>query len=255
MMERCPECGKRHVVMWPELHPFRRGELFYCSHGCWEISLQRDLKIIKDIARKRRVKKVNGKLTVDQKARAVEIALAGESPLPYLKEIGMKNPSASWQYIKSVLKNTNPDRWAQLPGRLPKNIETPEGGITGPVTISAEDVGALVVDDTVVKIDKPRTVGKTAKTVGQTVSTYFTTNPDFSHTFSTSPMPETRPVEAGDDFECSVIRSKKTGARYEKFEGSLCMKIGMDELVLDVDTWRALLNEIPVAARKLGVEL
>ena len=209
---------------------------------------------------------MNGKLTVDQKARAVEIALAGESPLPYLKEIGMKNPSASWQYIKSVLKNTNPDRWAQLPERLPKNIETPEGGITRPVTINAEDVGALVVDDDmVVKIDKPKTVvytlseeikptmdvpeGLKPSTVGKTVSTHFTANPDFSQTHSIPPKKQSK------TYEVTGIRTDYGEFYYDrKFKSIDWRTDGGDEVGMDPKLWIALAGELADILKALGVE-
>ena len=147
-MEICPECGKRHVVMWPDLDPFRRGSQFYCSHGCWKISLLRDMKTIKDIARKRRKGRLNlnTKITNDMRMKAAEMAINGESPLAYLRECGSKNPSASWQYIRSVLERKNPEIYAKLPDRLPKTAgeerqaETPE---TPTITIDAKKINLV----------------------------------------------------------------------------------------------------------------
>ena len=58
MMAICPECGKRHVVTWPELNPFRRGDEYYCSSNCYEVSVNRDLSKIKEAALIRRQKKL-----------------------------------------------------------------------------------------------------------------------------------------------------------------------------------------------------
>ena len=138
MMAECPECGKRHVVVWPDLNPFRRGDLFYCSHDCWAQSLRRDMKFIKSVARGRRKGRINmsAKITEAVKARAVEIALGGESPLKYLKECGAGNPSAAWMYIKKQLEKKDPEKFARLPDRLPKGrpaeVETPEGEYAPP---------------------------------------------------------------------------------------------------------------------------
>ena len=56
-MAVCPECGKRHVVTWPELSPFRRGDDYYCSPKCYEISVSRDMTKIKQVALIRRQRK------------------------------------------------------------------------------------------------------------------------------------------------------------------------------------------------------
>ena len=158
MMAECPECGKRHVVVWPDLNPFRRGDLFYCSHDCWAQSLRRDMKFIKSVARGRRKGRINmsAKITEAVRARAVEIALGGESPLKYLKECGAGNPSAAWMYIKKQLEKKDPEKFARLPDRLPKGrpaeVETPEGEFTpptvtvdGPIRIETPE-GRLVTE-------------------------------------------------------------------------------------------------------------
>lgn len=64
MMAVCPECGKKHVVLWPELNPFRRGDDYYCSPKCYEISVSRDMTKIKQVALIRRQRK-NMKLKKD----------------------------------------------------------------------------------------------------------------------------------------------------------------------------------------------
>ena len=55
-----------------------------------------------------------GKITLEQRKKAVDIALKGESPIPFLKKCGAKNPTASWVYIKKVLKEAKPEIYAQL---------------------------------------------------------------------------------------------------------------------------------------------
>ena len=55
------------------------------------------------------------KLTREEKERAVELAISGGDPIAYLKELGMKNPWASWAYIKQTLRKAKPELYAQLP--------------------------------------------------------------------------------------------------------------------------------------------
>ena len=64
------------------------------------------------------------KVTLEDKKKAVEIALSGGNPLKYLKEIGCGNPSASWAYIKKTLKEVDPEKYARLPSRA--NAAEPE---------------------------------------------------------------------------------------------------------------------------------
>lgn len=129
MMATCPECGKRHVVTWPDLNPFRRGDRFYCSHGCWELSVLRDMHQIKEIALNRRQRK-HMKLKKDgtpaakpgrKPQKAVEIPeqvptvkldgpLNIETPEPEkvkficttmeYKTTGISTPIGDWQYFK-----------------------------------------------------------------------------------------------------------------------------------------------------------
>lgn len=144
MMATCPICGTRRVIYWPEHWVYRRGETYYCSEDCMRVDETKDMKLIKMIARvrarsKKGVQNMNGRITAEQKAKAIEMAIRGESPLAYLKQIGMKNPSSTWQYIKSTLKKTNPKKYAEIPEK-PAKVETPEGGIVGPVTMKANDI-------------------------------------------------------------------------------------------------------------------
>ena len=62
-------------------------------------------------------KRMGSKLTLEQKKKAVEIAIGGGNPLKYLKSIGLSNPSASWMLIRKKLKDADPEKYAQLPNR------------------------------------------------------------------------------------------------------------------------------------------
>jgi len=55
------------------------------------------------------------KLTREEKERAVELAISGGDPISYLRELGAKNPWASWAYVKQTLKKAKPELYAQLP--------------------------------------------------------------------------------------------------------------------------------------------
>ena len=54
------------------------------------------------------------KLTLENKKKAVEIALGGGNYLDYLKKCGAGNPSASWTYIKKCLQAKDPEKYEPL---------------------------------------------------------------------------------------------------------------------------------------------
>ena len=59
------------------------------------------------------------KITLEMKKKAVEIAIAGGDHLQYLKDCGSGNPSAAWYYIRSKLKETDPEAYEKLVQKMP----------------------------------------------------------------------------------------------------------------------------------------
>ena len=103
---KCPVCGKRFDVLWPNQWAYKRGNNFICSWGC-----------IRKYDRKE-ADGMQGKaiLTDKQKRKAIEMALNGESPLPYLKECGAANPTTTWQSVLNwAKKNCDRDVYEELP--------------------------------------------------------------------------------------------------------------------------------------------
>ena len=58
------------------------------------------------------------KITLAQKKRAVQIALEGGNPLPYLRECGSVKPDGLWYTIKQDLKKVDPETYEKLPKRV-----------------------------------------------------------------------------------------------------------------------------------------
>ena len=54
------------------------------------------------------------KLTLEDKKKAVQIAMEGGNPLKFLKDFGVGNPSATWLYIKKCLKARDPEQYEQM---------------------------------------------------------------------------------------------------------------------------------------------
>ena len=64
------------------------------------------------------------KVTLEQKKKAVDIAMSGGDPLAYLKEIGSKQPSALWYAIKKALKEADPEKYELLAGSAAEPVTT-----------------------------------------------------------------------------------------------------------------------------------
>lgn len=132
MMFNCPVCGRLKCSYWPEHWVFRRGDTFYCSETCYCIDLFRDMNLIKQVELERRQRKV-GKLTLEIKKKAVQIAIDGGDPLKYLADCGYTAPDKMWYYIKQKVKENDPKLYAQIPDqRKGKKPEIPEPVSGGP---------------------------------------------------------------------------------------------------------------------------
>ena len=57
---------------------------------------------------------VMANITPEQREEAIEMAMAGKSPLPYLKECGCVKPGVAWHNIKRFMEKDEPERFAQL---------------------------------------------------------------------------------------------------------------------------------------------
>ena len=136
MMFTCPVCGRLKCAYWPEHWVYRRGATFYCSDQCRDVDSVRDTRLLNDILRERRCRKIGkeekemNKITLEQKKKAVQIAFEGGDVLDYLRKCGSKNPPAMWWTIKEGLKKADPKMYAMLPdGRKktePKQTAKPE---------------------------------------------------------------------------------------------------------------------------------
>lgn len=229
----CPVCGKKKAIFWPEFWVYRRGETFYCSEDCMRVDETKDMKLIKMIAhvrarsRKGVQNNMNGKITAEQKARAIEMAIRGESPLAYLKQIGMKNPSSTWQYIKSTLKKTNPKKYAEIPEK-PAKVETPEAApamvkVDGPLVIETPEAGKVKIVETP---ENPKQIYNPVKYDGMVI----------------------REVEG---LFGRYRRSDVGSAVYIDFENAE----RMDTLSFTAEQWRSFGKEFAKCARILGVEM
>ena len=176
------------------------------------------------------------KVTLEDKKKAVEIALSGGNPLKFLKECGVANPSASWAYIKKTLKEVDPEKYARLPSRAnaaepevwkPK-AEDPE---IMPVNANGEPVRPEVVL-TIKSEDLTREIDETP------------------HVSSI-----TKPVNY-DGFDVMALKSPDTGFRFTsdpRYGMMTWNTVSGDEVSLTAEEWHNLAAELPKVLQIFGI--
>ena len=110
----CPVCGKTFSVLRPHMWRFkyddRKRTHYYCRYSCFmEAEKERDeMK----------------KLTLEQKKKAIQIAIDDGNPFDFLEECGIDNVAEVWSKIKKNCNEMDPETYKKLPRRLPQRVRT-----------------------------------------------------------------------------------------------------------------------------------
>ena len=242
-VKTCPLCGKQFGVPFADLWVYKRGSKYLCSYHC-----MRDFD-------KRGVNPLT-KVTLEDKKKAVQIALDGGDPREFLKT-KCKAPDVMWHSIRQALKTADPELYARLPVKLPNmkrvpEIQTPEGEysdekieedhtameemknaadeffgkceeaglkIDGAIKIEATDSEKVDVVPAAPRITEPvHYDGFAVRCVEREYGTYY------------------RDITRNGDY-----------LDYENKDG--------DELSMTIEQWRGFLKELKQAAKVLGVDL
>ena len=236
-MKVCPICGKNRVIFWPEHWVYRRGATYYCSEQCLEIDLFRDMKLMDEVKRKRRKGLIME--IQERNKKAVEIAMSGESPLPFLKTAGAKNPSATWVYIRKCALKENPT--LQIPATF--GNKKPEGNMTRMYTLK-----------------KPATAGDAMEAAKDAADEFFGKCEDMGLRLGKDEAKE-KPVDriVGpchiDKFLITAIKHPELGEFYydKKFQKVDWRTDDGDEISMSPAAWYNLLKDLPHVLRILGV--
>ena len=109
----CTTCGKRVAVLQRSIWAYKKVKHnvmhYFCSWKClraWE-----QIKEVK----KEGPAEMARKLTLEQKKKAVQIAIDGGDPIEFLRGCGSDAPDKTWWYIKNRKKDSNPDLYAKIP--------------------------------------------------------------------------------------------------------------------------------------------
>jgi len=214
---KCPICNRSFRVQYPELWVYKRyidGHLrTLCSWKCLRAY---------EKEKEETELKGNQKITLEQKKKAIQMALDGKDPLKYLDQLGSSNPSAMWYTIRQAVKEKDP----ALYERLSKKAET-----------------------------------KVTEVTKVTEETTPETEEDFTSE-DTEPEPPagkiTEPV-CYDEFTVRAVEGEYGRYHFQDINGKQWIDFddleGANELSMTVDQWRGLLVELRKAAAILGVEL
>lgn len=238
MIAMCPVCGKKFDVLWPQLYRYRRDGKYLCSYQCM---VQYDRKEGKEMT----------KISPEQKRKAIEIALEGGDPKPFLKECGSKNPDNLWYWMKNKLKIEEPETYEMLAkGGRPKPIaggewekmETPEGSLAGAMAgmKDATDEFFGKCKDMGLKLEKPEIDLKIK-------------SEDLAKTDYPDPVIMDPPFE----YKVTGIETAVGDFQYSRRYGYLdWTPDGVSDTVsLKVEEWKELMRLLPLIAKELGVEL
>ena len=236
MMNACPICGKRFPVIWPEHWIYKRNGVFYCSEQCLSVVIFRETNKLRQIDQERkRERYIVNRITMEQKKKAVQIAIAGGDPRDFLKECGSKNPAIMWTTIRQALKKSDPEMYEKLPARIsPKaaekinTIQPPVVKLNGPIRIETpeahkvevvqtpENISIAKRDTDIVKMEKER---------------------DFSDRCTTTAI---NVDELGEFY-------------YDRRHNTVDWRAPSgDEVSLGPIWWRQLVNDLPLILKKLG---
>lgn len=260
MIADCPVCGKRFVVYWPDLWPYRRNDVFLCRDSCVEAYvIQEYRKKVGWIDDYYRRKKQMKKVTLEQKKKAVEIAIGGGDPQKFLKECGSANPSAHWYYIKKTLKEKDPEKYAQIPEVADKKYEpngdlkneAPDDALEGFEPFEMKDgrkrpVTTCCAPSTREGVEVPDELPEEENLIGKSA--------EIIEKRKDSMKDERKPVNY-DGYEVSAIRSEALGEFYfdRKFNSLDWRTAEGEEIGMSPDGWKMLMNELPKIMGILGI--
>ena len=227
----CPVCDKRFEVLWPHMWAYKIGSQSVCSWKC----------IRENEKQKEGVKEVSGKskVPVEAKKKAIQAALDGNDPYEYLKPY-TENPKAMWTYIKTMVKQKDPELYAKIPDlRDLKKVKQKW-------------------QDAIAQVPEP-TLGDAMTGMKEAADEFFGVCEEMGVKTDTPEEPKIcQPIV----YDGMTVREVEGGfGRYRRSDvhGSIYVDFeytdGCDTISLTVEQWRGFRKELERAAAILGVEL
>ena len=216
---------------------------YVSTWGTWYRLQIEELGRKKDTVTGGRGENTMNRITLEQKKKAVQIAIDGGDVIGFLKKCGSKNPSAHWCVIKKNLKDADPEAWAKLEASAKKDSVQTEKPVTccAPSTREGVEVPEEVPED---EPEKPEVV-LTIK------------SEDLNRVIGEIPHVSsiTKPVNY-DGFEVMALKSQDTGFRFNsdpRYGMMTWNTVSGDEVSLTAEEWHKLAEELPKALKIFGI--
>ena len=213
--KKCAWCGKRFGVLHTDLWAYKRGEKYFCSWKCLRAN--------------DKAKEGNSlrKITLEDKKKAVEIAIGGGDPREFLKKKCL-DPTQAWNRIRNSVKDSDPETYAKLPKSIKgsrKEPETPEG-----------------------------TLGDAMQGMQDAADKFFGACKDMGLKVETPEAPVSIPEPPKERYQCTGLAVSELGEFYNDRKFG-CVDWRTDEgeeVSMDAAHWMILAKEIPIILQKVG---
>lgn len=179
------------------------------------------------------------KVTLEQKKKAVEIALGGGNPIPFLKQCGSKSADQMWYAIKRNLEKVEPETYVRLTALARKEDEPGEKIVT--CCAKSTRTGVEVPDVLPDEVAEPPQPVVDLKISAEDLKDV----PVVTQNIRRLEIPGMKPMVSG--FDVMALRNTKSGFRYENDE-----KAGVitwrndhgDEVCMTPGEWRDLVDDM-----------
>ena len=257
-MKFCEVCGKLFACQ-PDFWPYRRGEDYLCTENClivYDTSKFRERTgWIEDYYRRKKQMK---KVTLEQKKKAVEIAIGGGNPLQYLKQCGASAPAQMWYAIKQNLKKVDPARYEMLLKRVSEKNEAPKVNLTidfEELTETDKDIPKVVTccaPSTRKGVEVPDELPN--EDPDRLPENSLAKSAEILENAEKSVKSERKPLNY-EGYEVAAIRSKSMGEFYydRKYNSIDWRTVEGEEISMSPGGWRQLMQELPEIMGILGI--
>ena len=227
MVSICPVCRKEFEILHPPLWRYKINNEYVCSWSCLRKGEDKGVETTKR------------EVPQTAKDEAVRIAIEGGDPIEYLGKYSV-NPRGMWTYIRSVLKDKDPETFAKIPNlrkQPPKKAlrkeEAPKRPRKKKVTVTG------VNSQPAVDYEKAQNMELPAEMVQ-----------DINGIRIGPEKPDT-------GIQILRVRSVKTGIDYylNDEQERMIMEKGANIFIMSVEQLPDFLNELPPICRHLGVKV
>ena len=227
MVSICPVCRKEFEILHPPLWRYKINNEYVCSWGCLRKGEDKGVETTKR------------EVPQTAKDEAVRIAIEGGDPIEYLGKYSI-NPRGMWTYIRSVLKDKDPETFAKIPNlrkQPPKKVQRKEEAPKRPRKKKVTVTG--VNSQPAVDYEKAQNMELPAEMV-QDVNGI-----------------RIGPEKQDAGIQIMRVRSVKTGIDYylNDEQERMIMEKGANIFIMSVEQLPDFLNELPPICRHLGVKV